>query len=135
MHSDKLPTGPAPEEIDESSALSDRPADTDAAPDTVLKSPYGETPAVARASILAAASAAPTAHTPADAEANAQTQQTAPVEPVVDTAAPVAPSAITPAEPDAAPDAAEASEVAPTETASTPEDGQASPAPAESACQ
>ncbi|MBM6978597.1 MAG: L,D-transpeptidase family protein [Actinomyces succiniciruminis] len=133
MHSDKLPTGPAPEEIDESSALSDRPADTDAAPDTVLKSPYGETPAVARASILAAASAAPTAHTPADAEANAQTQQTAPVEPVVDTAAPVAPSAITPAEPDAAPDAAEASEVAPTETASTPEDGQASPAPAESA--
>ncbi|RAX22094.1 MULTISPECIES: L,D-transpeptidase [unclassified Actinomyces] len=135
MHSDKLPTGTAPEEIDESSALTDRPADTDAAPDTVLKSPYGETPAVARTSILAAASAAPTAHPPADAEATAQaaqTQQNAPVEPV-DAAAPVAPSAITPAEPDAAPDAEETSAVAPTETASTPEGGQASPASAESA--
>ncbi|PHP53798.1 hypothetical protein [Actinomyces ruminis] len=122
MHSDKLPTGPGPEEIDESPTLSGRPVDTDAAPDTILKSPYGETPAVARTSILAAANSAPTASTPAEAEVSAptapaeQTEQTAPV--MADTS--TAPSADTPTEPDAAPDAEEATAALLGETAPAP---------------
>ncbi|SDM97869.1 L,D-transpeptidase family protein [Actinomyces ruminicola] len=85
MHSDKLPTGQSPEEMDESSTSADVPADTDVASDTVLKSPYGETTAIARTSILTAARSAPTAGTP-DAAA-APGAQTAELDPVPGSAA------------------------------------------------
>lgn len=137
MHSDKLPTGPDPEEIDESSTLSDRPADTDAAPDTVLKSPYGETTAVVRTSILATGSSAPTASTPAKVETAARTAQMEQTEHTTPVTAgtPAAPTADSPAEPGAAPDAEEAAAAVHSETepAPTPADRQVSSASTESA--
>lgn len=83
MHSDKLPTGQTPEEIEGSSTHVGEPADV--ASDTVLKSPYGETTAVVRTSILSAAHSAPTAPTPPEAPIpseleTAQAAQTAPIE-------------------------------------------------------
>ncbi|WP_247595415.1 L,D-transpeptidase [Actinomyces procaprae] len=128
MHSDKLPTGRVPEETDESSTPAGGPADTDAAPETVLRTPYGESSAVVRTSIMATAGSAPSASTPAAAAVQAppadQPEQTAPLAPVPDV-----PESATPA----TADSPEAPESAPTpRTAdSAPEAAAATPATAD----
>ncbi|MDU0347240.1 L,D-transpeptidase [Actinomyces sp. MRS3W] len=72
MHSDKFPTGPIPEETDESVTPADGPAATGAASDTVPLSPYGAA-AVPRNTILVPS--AGTAATSDEAPAPAATQE------------------------------------------------------------